>query len=80
MKQHLEIISKQKCLKRAVRWEKKIKYNNVLGLKKNYNVAFYFSYNLFILGKNKKKIYYAILLNKNLKKKTIYNGIGVGVG
>ena len=32
----------------------KIKRNNVLGLNKNYNVWFSFSYNSFILGKNKK--------------------------
>ena len=35
----------------------KIKHNNILGLNKNYNVLFSFSYTLFILGKNKKKTY-----------------------
>lgn len=34
-----------------------IKYNNILGWNKNYIAGFSFSYNLSIVGKNKKKIY-----------------------
>ena len=35
----------------------KRKCNNILGLNKNYIIGFSFCYNLFILGKKKKKIY-----------------------
>ena len=36
----------------------KRKHNNILGLNKNYNMRFSFSYNLFILGKKNINQYY----------------------